>query len=128
MTIFKSFDTVVLTIKKAIYVDGSSINIAKDFIAKYKKSLKLECKSLLDDIDIIETTDSNSSQFIESWIAIVEQSTVVIDNTEYALYVNNEGDLIGVAKKEFQSVKKFRPQAVRRCSKECYIICLGFKA
>jgi len=34
----------------------------------------------------------------------------------------NEGDLIGEAKKQFKTVKKFRPDAVRKSSAESYII------
>jgi len=37
----------------------------------------------------------------------------------------NEGDLIGKAKILFKTVKKFRPEAVRKSSGEKYIICLG---
>lgn len=37
----------------------------------------------------------------------------------------NEGDLIGEAKKIFKTVKKFRPEAVRKTSGEKYIICLN---
>lgn len=37
----------------------------------------------------------------------------------------NEGDLIGEARKQFTTVKKFRPQAIRKTSGESYIICLG---
>ncbi|MFH0838313.1 MAG: RlmE family RNA methyltransferase [Patescibacteria group bacterium] len=36
----------------------------------------------------------------------------------------NEGDLIGEARKMFKTVKKYRPQAVRRSSGESYVVCL----
>lgn len=37
----------------------------------------------------------------------------------------NEGDLVGEAGKYFKTVKKFRPQAIRKTSGESYIICTG---
>jgi len=39
----------------------------------------------------------------------------------------NEGDLIGEARKMFSTIKKFRPQAVRKTSSESYIVCLNKK-
>jgi 23S rRNA (uridine2552-2'-O)-methyltransferase len=36
----------------------------------------------------------------------------------------NEGDLVSEAKKLFKTVKKFRPEAVRKSSGEKYVICL----
>lgn len=37
----------------------------------------------------------------------------------------NEGDLLGEARKIFKTVKKYRPQAIRKSSGESYIICLN---
>ncbi|MBN2306386.1 RlmE family RNA methyltransferase [Candidatus Peregrinibacteria bacterium] len=37
----------------------------------------------------------------------------------------NEGDLFGELRKNFVQVKKYRPQAIRKSSRESYIICLN---
>ena len=37
----------------------------------------------------------------------------------------NEGDLISEASQFFRSVKKFRPEAIRKSSGESYIVCIG---
>jgi len=38
---------------------------------------------------------------------------------------SDEGELLSEAKKQFKTVKKFRPEAVRKTSGEIYIICLS---
>jgi len=40
----------------------------------------------------------------------------------------NEGDLLGILRKNFVQVKKFRPEAIRKSSGESYVVCIGFKA
>ena len=37
----------------------------------------------------------------------------------------NEGELLGPLRKNFVQVTKFRPEAIRKCSGESYVICLG---
>lgn len=37
----------------------------------------------------------------------------------------NEGSLIGEVRKNFKQVRKFRPEAIRKSSGECYVIGLG---
>jgi len=86
------------SVASIVLVDGHhGVYVPQVFIEKYKANLELECESLLEDIAIIEseTEDVHSETYLESWIALTEQTQVILDDVAYALYTNENGDLIG---------------------------------
>jgi len=103
----KSIDEILISVSSVVLIDGHhGIYVPQVFVEKYKADLILDNENLLEDIKIIEsfTNNENDEDYINAWVTLKDQSQVILDNVAYALYTNENGDLIGYSIDEYNAL------------------------
>jgi len=96
----KNVKEIMDSVESIVLVDGHhGVYVPKVFIEMYENSLVIdEDVDVSKDIDIIKEHSKYSQMLpsvINAWSYITENVLVKIDDVNYAIYTNENGDLIG---------------------------------